>query len=575
MPIQISCSALVFAGQKGRKLLVPAAITLSAPVGIPAGTQCRVRVSLLSSNAPGVFSIQAVPGTWNTVNVPGTIASVESAQPFDPNVALPAFTALASYLDNNSLTTPTNGYSATYLVEVINSVPAPLGALEFGMTGSAVPAQSVNVVFAVDHGSSMGRTDAFGVTRLTRLTAALSRGVGLLRDDDTLSVVSFANLLCSNNPQLAADPALAAQQAAATSLASRLTVDTSVPALKCIQMGIDAGRALSQPPSSPPATLVLLTDGVNTNAGGHVLVKPTLPTSALIIGEDPNRIPISATTMVSADGHYAFASAQTLGEFAIEKLLTQVLIGLGGSTFINDPEGSLEPGGSQSFPVQITEADQELEVIVFSNDARTIDIGFTDHGGALAEQGKKGSECDRHLNHEVVRDKGYVITRSPIAPLTPDFMGNPQVVVRRAQAATHRGNAPVRFNLLVVAKTDLMLDAQVTAAGLEVGSDLLFSAVLTEYGRAWTRSGVCVRVDLTHPDGGIQTLELEECSPGRFQAQLRSFRAGAYLAHFIATGKSLLHHRPFRRECLRTVAVFPPRDCSERVDPCALTRAEG
>ncbi|MEI9953490.1 MAG: hypothetical protein WDO74_32050 [Pseudomonadota bacterium] len=90
-------------------------------------------------------------------------------------------------------------------------------------------------------------------------------------------------------------------------------------------MGIDAGRALS-----PGGTLVLLTDGVNNVPTGTGLAPSSLPTSALIIGEDPTAIPLSATQMMAAGGTCAFASAQTLGEFAIEKLLTQLLIGLGG-----------------------------------------------------------------------------------------------------------------------------------------------------------------------------------------------------------------------------------------------------
>jgi hypothetical protein len=123
----------------------------------------------------------------------------------------------------------------------------------------------------------------------------------------------------------------------------------------------------------------------------------------------------------------------------------------------------------------------------------------------------------------------------------------------------------------VVAKTDLMLDGEVTTSGLSVGSDLLFSAVLSEYGLAWEHSGVSVRVDLFHPDGGVQTLHLERTAPGRYQKSLRSFRAGAYTAHFIAIGKSLLHHRTFRRECLRTIAVFPPSQCCSPEEPYAST----
>ena len=566
MTIQIGYSAPPFAGQKGRKLLVPVPITLGGASGFATGV---VRVSLISTSSPvGVLWIQAMPGTWNSVST-GAMASVESP-PFPTSGSLPHFTAFPSFLDNQNLTTPTTGYSATYLIEVFDTSVPPVqqGSIQFTLTGDAAPAQSVNVVFALDHGSTMATTDSSNTSRLARLKAALPLGVALLRDDDTLGVVSFGNLRCSVNPQLAIGNATSAQQGRAITLGNDLVLDTSTPAVKCIQMGIDAGRALS-----PTAMLVLVTDGVNTNAPGHVLTQPTLPTSALIIGEDPNQIPASAAKMVSADGHYAFASKQTLGEFAIEKLLTQVLIGLSGSTFINDPDGSLGKGETQSFPLQVTEADRELEAIVFSNDAGALSVKLELHVRHQPHSEPREYVARQHCHdeHQGIEKRGVLVTRLAVPALAdPELVLTPQVVITRTDASA-RTSAPVRFNLLVVAKTDLMLDARVVASGPSVGSDLLFSATLKEYGRAWARPGVSVQVELSHPDGFVQTIKLEESAPGRFEASLRSFRTGTYTAHFIATGKSLLYSRPFRRECVRTIAVYPASDCCSTELPCAST----
>jgi hypothetical protein len=553
MTIQISCSAPArFTAQKGRKLLVPVQITLFASIGL--SNPCRVRASFISAPLGGL-SIQAIPNMWTAVS-----ASVVESTDFDPNGTLPVFTAFAAFFDPSP--GPTTGYTASYTVEVIEGSNVR-GLIQFGLTGDASAAKKVDVIFALDHGASMGRPDPSD-PRLTRLQTAFSRGVALLRDDDTLGVVTFGNLKCPQNPQLAPGPANAAQQAAAITLAGDLVVDTSVPtSTKCIQMGIDAARALSQ-----TATLVLITDGLNRDAPGHTLAQQTLPTSALIIGEGPPAIPASAPLMVSADGDYAFASAQTLGEFAIEKLLTQVLIGLGGSTFLSDPEGSLAPGGSQSFPLQITEADHEVEVIVFSNDAGPLQVRVSGLQAGEPHHGEQHQYVER-VEPAPNRGKGYVITRIPIPRLSPREDIHPKVTVSRAPCAAHEDATPVRFNLLVVAKTDLRLDAEVTASGTSVGSDLLFSAVLSEYGPSWSREGVSVHVELSHPDGGVQKVHLHECAPGRFQASLRSFRAGAYTAHFIATGKSLLQCRTFQREYVRTVAVFQPSECCTPQDPCA------
>lgn len=559
MSIQISCSAPPFVAQKARKLLIPVPIILFAPFGIT--SRCRVRVSFLGSSLGGL-SIQAIPGTWDALST----TSVESHNDFDPNQPIPLFTAFPAFFDGNNPTAPTTGYSATYQVEVFDSSNVQQGSIQFVVSGNATPAQSVNVVFVLDHGSTMTTTDASGASRLARLKAAFARGVALLRDDDTLGVASFGNLRCSMNPQLAPAFATSAQQSVATTLANDLAIDTSAPAVKCIQMGIDAGRSLST-----TATLVLITDGTNTNAAGHVLTTPSLPTSALIIGEDPNQIPTSASKMVSSSGHYAFASAQTLGDFAIEKLLTQVLINLAGNTFISDPEGTLKPGESQSFPFHITEADHELEVIVFSNDAKLLKVHV--EVPVMREQGSCYQRHQPHGEPPPIEGEGYLIKRVLLPTLPQERDEPPQVIISRIGPAPDGNAIPVRFNLLVVAKTDLRLNAKVTASGLSVGSDLLFSAVVSEYGFTGGHHRVNVHVQLTHPDGFTQTIVLEQCAPGRFQASLRSFREGVYTAHFIATGESLLRRRAFRRENVQTVAVYPPGECCTAEDPCALNFA--
>jgi len=518
----------------------------------------------MSTSSPaGVLTIQAIPGLWAPAASvsPGAIASVDSP-PFSTSGALPHFTAFAAFLDTNGLTTPTTGYSSTYQIEVFDTSTPPVqqGSIPFVITGDASPAQSVDVVFAVDHGYSMARTDSANATRLARLQAAFLRGVRLLRDDDKLGVVSFANVGCSSNPQRASDFATAAQQDAAIALVNALTVDDVTPLTKPIQQGINFARQISQ-----TATLVIVTDGTNNNTSGAVLATPSLPTSAVIIGENPDRIPSSAAVMVSSAGHYVFASQPTLGDFAIEKLLTQLLIGLSGSVFISDPDGSLKPGESQSFPLEITEADRELEVIVYSNNAAALELRID-----LPQEFER-DECQDKRPRNGQTDKGVVIDRVALKPPRgPDVVITPRVIVSRPHQAT-ASHDQVRFNLLVAAKTDLMLDAQIAASGLSVGSDLLLSAVLSEYGRSWVRHDLNVKVELTHPDGHVQTLELEQLNgaPERFQASLRTFRAGAYTAHFVATGTSLLQKRRFRRECVRTIAVYPPRDCCPPETACA------
>jgi hypothetical protein len=564
MPISISCSVPALNAQKGRKLLLPLGITLFAPI-VPIGDQCRVYVSFISSNAAaGVFSIPVVPGLWEPASTsPGAVATVRSATSFDPHVSLPPFTAFPAFFDPVSVGTPRIGYVANYQVEVYDtSVNPPVlqGSVPVTVSGDAAAVAAVNVVFALDRGSSMSTPDSSGVSRLDRLKAAFPVGVGLLRDTDILAVSSFANARVDPplNPSLG--PAQAGsmpmpgltQRDLAIDLANKLVQDTTLPP-KIIQRGINAAHTLS-----PGATLVLVTDGQSAGA----ITPPTSPTSVLVIGENPALLPPAVPLIVPAGSHYAFPSP-ALGQFGMEKLLTEVLVCLGGTVSISDPEGSLEPGGTQSFPLHLTEADHELQVIIFSNDAHALDVQVLDV--QVAKPPSHGEKHDCAPEDDAIRGPGFLIRRLPLRALRPlDREDRPVVVVSRPIRTRQRDTAPpppVRFNLIVVAKTDLMLDAEVTASGLTVGSDLLFSAVLREYGQTWDRPGVSVRVELFHPDGGVQMLDLDKTAPGRFQTSLRSFRTGAYTARFILTGTSLLQKRACRRECLRTVAVFPTSQC--------------
>jgi len=542
MPIQINCSVTPFTGQKGRKLLVPVQISAFGATGIT--SDCRLRVSKIGQ-LPDALTLQVIPGTWD-----GTDNSVVSPS-FSPPSGSLDFTVFCAFFDDIGPTTP-DTYNGAFRIEVVDASQTNLIAfLDFQLAGSAAPAQSVDVVFVLDHSWSMATTDSSNVNRLSRLKTAFSRAIALFRPDDTLGVATFDNVRGPATAQLAPALATSTQRGAAASLANSLVLDLASPTVKAIQMGIDAGRALSQ-----TATLVLLTDGVNANVPGHVLTQPTLPTSALIIGENPAAIPASAATMTSATGHYAFASELTLGEFAIEKLLTQLLIGIGGSTFITDPEGSLRPGESQSFPLHVTETDRDVQVIVFSNDAGALDVRLDlERNPPHSEQQRQDSffAVQQHPGSaQVVRDEGVLIVRPTIPALSHPERTSLNVTVSRTRAALDEG-APVRFNLIVAAKTDLALDTNVATCG----SDLQLAATLLEYGQIWDRPDTKMQVELFYPDGRMQTLELNESAPGRFQASVRNLEAGAYTAHFIATGRSLLDKRVFQRECLRSVALLP------------------
>lgn len=566
MPFVVSCTPpAFFVSEKGRKLLIKVPIGLfNATAPLPA--TCAVRVRCIAGSP--TFSVQAVPGEWTASGAHTVVsAAFPSAGP------IPAFNAWPFFLELSNLAVPTLGYVATYEIQVIDPTnlanPGNHGRLEFNVSGNGLAAVSRKVVFALDRGRTMMNGGPAYPQRIDRLRAAASTCLGVLRDDDEIGVVIF-NTAATTEVALGS---VAAQRAAAATLCSASAPDARLTpsGYKSIQAGIDHARSLHA-----DADVIVLSDGTSTR-------QPSLPalpflqtprTHALMFGE--SLLPhANALKLVSVAGNVAAPAPSASAEFGAEKQLTQILLNIAGVGVVSDPDGALAPGESLSFPLELTEGDRELELIVFATEPKALDVRLT--GVKREPQARADFASGATFRDSAVRDddpcakpaaaedelgKGpepfygeRVLVRRLKAP-SDEALGRFERIEARVARAQQPNSAPerVRFSLLVSTKSDLRLDAAVHTSGLEVGSELLFSAVLTEYGLPLRRNAE-VLVLLRHPDGGTEELQLAPSSPGRFEGTRRALRPGAYLAHFVATGKTWLLERRFRREMLATALV--------------------
>jgi hypothetical protein len=150
-----------------------------------------------------------------------------------------------------------------------------------------------------------------------------------------------------------------------------------------------------------------------------------------------------------------------------------------------------------------------------------------------------------------------------VVPLQQDAQDAPDRLALRLIAPSLAPGKSLPYTLLVATQSDLKLDAELHASDLYVGTKLLFSALLTQFGRP-LRKDIAVTVELRHPDGDLQHHTLSDSQePGRFGLRLETLRPGHYEARFIARGRSLFGRR-FRREALRTILILPE---SARLDP--------
>ena len=562
MPFNVTVSNTTFWGRKGRKLIAPLQITVAALA--PSDLNgCRLQISVVAGTSGGPFLIEPVPGSWDG-NVLNKI-TVISSTPFAAGLSA-TVKAFASFFSVVNLGT-TQDFDQDYQIDVIDSGGATVPGSTVKIRVTADPAINKSVVFLLDHTSNMGNSYG-GVTRLQRLQTAMTRALAFFRATDGIGVVTLDHVTSTNlQGATVRVPLVGGTVADATAVCSTLTLDTTFPN-RVYQGSIDAARS-----QSATATVLIVTDGVGLRSTPPTRVQDT-PTSALFIEAvlpSGTLNPPSPTTILNMCSALPGASALSqpgTGEFAMEKLLSQILIDLGGGATVSDPDGSLGPRDEPlSFPLSLNETDRELELIVFSDHADLLDVRL--EGPGLKDGQQQEEDC--HKGHEAAERvvKFKRITLPATKSESPDPKSQYRAVISHSKNRALPNEGPVSFTFLAAVQSDLLLDASVSATGLEVGAELLFSVTLTEYGfPVRDREGLTVRVELRHPDGGIETLNLcDESGSGRFEGSRRTFRPGVYGAHFVVKGTTWLQCRPFRREMLRTIRIFEPGTSDSRCPP--------
>jgi len=571
MSFIVTNGVTAFNGRKGRKLLCPLRVTITFDLPPAPAGPCVLQVSIPPGGGP--FSVQPIPNVWNAVSA----TMVQSVQTFTGNPTV-TLTAFAAYFFADDFLPGTRQDSATFTITVFDPAsttnPTPFSGA-YTITVTAQPALNKHCVFVLDRTANMGLTSASGITRLQRLKNAVTRGLALFTANDQVGIVRLDNKPDVQPPVAGALLLMPLAAADATGKGkalfetNNLAVDAGLPARRVYSAGIDTARN-----QDPTATILLITDGTSRNTvfPGTVQV---VPASALFLetptsGQAPN-------VCSPLPGAYAIsASVPDTGEFMIEKLLSQILIELGGNAVVSDPDGSLGPDETLTFPLNLNETDRGLELYVFSEQPELLEVDYVPprsehrphdpHSGyghqpqdPHSGYGHQPQVCDDDNEPELRGVKVRRIKLPAITPDTPDRGLGHSVTVRRPRIRGGDHDERVGFTFLAAVQSDLVLDAYAVPSQPEVGAELLFSARLIEYGlTVRDRKNLSVHVEIRHPDGEIERLPLNECAPGRFEVSRRAFRPGTYTAHFVAIGRTLLRQRPFRREALRCIVVFEP-----------------
>ncbi|HET9956338.1 MAG TPA: VWA domain-containing protein [Polyangiaceae bacterium] len=546
-----------------RKKYVRVAVTVGDPFS--AGRNVRVKVSR-PVTTPDQFVPLAALG-WEAV---GTNA-VQSPLVRIGGALLPTVYLLVS-LSESLVLGPLAGSLQLSVVDEAGN-PLPDSERVLNVSGSISAAQTVTLALVIDRSTSMGELLA-GESRVRRALSAATALLALMEDTDRLGIVSFAaeatELLSIGtlNQMIGTSTRRQVAQTLLDPVNLNPAFLTPPGQPTCIYAGVQKGRIMLYLSPGADKNLIVLTDGLE-DYGNSVSKLPQLP-DTYAIGV-PSLNTTSLSWLTSANGYLSVDGAVT-GDvlFKVQKYAAQIFANVSNTTIVVDPDQAL-PASPQAFfdlEFSTTELDEEFKVVVFAKEPERLTLepitapsphskAETATAADLSTGPARSYESPRSLKvQSVERSDGVMLTRLSNDP-DPAGLRPASRSVRLQRIGKDEKPSTTPFSYLVIAKSDLVLDAQVHASSPRVGGELLLTAVLFEAGLPITERAR-VQAEVRYPEGVCSELKLSEDIEGRFTARLETLRPGLYEVRFKAQGKTVFG-TAFHREQLRTVAIQPAR----------------
>jgi hypothetical protein len=425
------------------------------------------------------------------------------------------------------------------------------------LEGQAITPPAMKFSLLVDRSEKMAE-DLGGAPRFERAADAARTAINLLTDRDELEVISFAETAKTNLPlrKLTSEH----REAALALFDFKGRLSPLKPHGRA-----DIGGATRA--ASSDTTKLMLTAGVDET---HRSLQLDWDPRRFVIGfsADPANIRV-LREIGGANGVYSVTpDPARSSELDAQKAGAQVVLVTQQRGLTLDPEGVLAPGQAQGFEFQATDRDREFDVVVFSERADELALTvfcIPTQDGAREIQGEQSRDSDCAPSSSIPQTPIDCHAELQPGMLTARFKLNDKILRRThgrlgacVQFPQGRSDSPIRYSLVVVVDSQVKLDAQLYSETVPGGGVLSFSAVLTDSGLPIERAGVAV--SLRHPDGGVVELDLDQCSPGRFERRLSVIRPGTYRARFVAKGFTG-DGEPFRREWSRTAVIGVGTDC--------------
>ena len=256
--------------------------------------------------------------------------------------------------------------------------------------------------------------------------------------------------------------------------------------------------------------------------------------------------------------------------FLLTKYFHQILAGVTNTDIIVDPSGFIAPGSTVEIPFELTEADIEATAIVLT-DSPFVDMSVRTPSGDVIDP---SNASGLGITYAVGQNQKHYRFGLPVALGAGAHVGtwtailtvagkDPDPELEHVEAASVEGTLAklaaigghgARYSFIADTYSNMRLRAVVLQPSLSPGAELIYRAILTEYGLPVDQRAE-VHVEVTLPDQTSLVLPVPEVEPGVFQAELRADVPGIYRGRFLVRGVSLLGNG-FTREASHTSGVY-------------------
>lgn len=451
--------------------------------------------------------------------------------------------------------------------------PASGQTWTIALAARTVARQTAAVALVLDRSGSMTEDRGDGTSKIASLREASEIFVQLMQQGDGVSITRYnqdAQLL--RPVTVLGDPTDPFDAARGDILGVLGGPDLNPAGATSIGDGIFEGRQALNNAGAGFANkaMVVLTDGKENRDRfiADVAALINHQTFSIGLGTAANTSAAALQTISGNSGGYLLITGaiDTNNRFLLSKYFVQILAGISNAEIVLDPDGLLLPGMPQMIPVQVTEQDAVLEVVLLTPAPKAVTFLLRTPTGQLIAPGSMA----QFGGIQFVAGRGVAYYRVALpTELTPqrfDHAGTWQVVLlfgkrggqastgeRAALAQTHAaaGTAArgLPFSVSVHAYSNISLRTTVNQASLAPGAEVTITATALESGIPLER-GVTAWAEVTAPDRTAQRVALR-AGGGTARGAFRADQVGTYRVRVRATGSSS-RGNAFQRERTHT-----------------------